>query len=144
MRRILVYALVSIVSPKFSLTVICSIAIYVSRAIVVIPSTNCKAMSWGQHPHARSSHQRMPLSGALVTIRFQISADYPNRYLIMGIPAGTNIHSVKMLLAMRAQASGHRNLVPANPAMIRLYMHGQLLWDNYRIRPEHPLSMSLF
>ena len=63
----------------------------------------------------------------------------------MGFYASTSIRAVKMLLAARAQASGHRHLVPQNPAFIQLYLDGELLSDSYMLTREHHNStMTLF
>ena len=109
-------------------------------------STRCPAMSWDAHPHARSSHQPPPWQiTAMLTIRFQVSEQHRDRFLILGFYAGTRIRAVKMLLAARAQSSGHRNLVPQNPHFFQLYLDGELLSDAYALtRDHHNSTMTVF
>ena len=97
-------------------------------------------------PVARSSHQPVPRQIiANVTIRFQVSEQFPNRHLYMGFHAGTHIRAVKMMLAVRAAASGHRNFVPTHSSLISLYLDGELLADNMMLtRDHHPMTLTLF
>ena len=55
----------------------------------------------------------------------------------MGFYAGTSILGVKMMIAQRAQASGHRHIVPESPDFINLYFNGELVADDIRLNREH-------
>ena len=89
-------------------------------------------------PGATSSHEPMPqLRRANLTIVFHVSAEFPARRLLMGVYSGTEVREVKRMLVVRAQASGHRHLVPADPAFIDLFMDGELLSDDMRFSRAH-------
>ena len=89
-------------------------------------------------PGATSSHEPMPqLRRANLTIKFFVSAQFPLRCLLMGVYSGTEVREVKRALVVRAVASGHRHLVPTDPALIDLFIDGELLSDNMRFTRAH-------
>ena len=60
-------------------------------------------------------------------------AQNPSRRLWMRFPTAHTIAEVKGFFATRAQASGHRHHVVADPAAIDLYFNGEMLQDDAKL-----------
>ena len=90
------------------------------------PSTSWQAM-------ATSSHEPMALERTrIIYICFRIQYN-PSRRLWMRFFAGYTIADVKLIFAQRAQDSGHRHHVAADPAAIDLYFNGEMLQDGAKL-----------
>ena len=57
----------------------------------------------------------------------------PSRRLFMRVPTTHTVAELKDLFATRAQASGHRHHVAADPAAIDLYFNGEMLQDGAKL-----------